>query len=424
MDWSSIKERAEAIGVNRVVLALAVARMGDAIGNAILMVVLPLYVDVLPSPLVSVSEPMRVGFLLSVYGFVAAVVQPIVGIWSDRMGRRKWLIQLGLVVMAASTVAFNFAGTYSHLFWLRAGQGLGLALTIPASMALLTSSTVRESRGGSMGIYTTARMTGLAVGPLIGGGLHDLFGFSAAFYTGAAAIAIGFLVVQFVIHENPTSQSKSKVRHSQSPSARPALDSSRDEPAMSMFDPAILVLAFATAAMAAAFTMMSTLEKQFNARLHETAFTFSIAFSALMVTRLIFQLPLGRLSDRIGRKPLVISGLVLMAPSTALLSFVGTTWELTGLRLVQGIAAAAIAAPAFAHAGDLTRGGSEARHMSMVTGGFTLGVAIGPLLAGLLAPIAFDLPFLIGGALCLIAAWTVHRHAPETTGIRADANHV
>jgi MFS family permease len=215
MTWSNIKERAERVGFNRVVLALSFARMGDAIGNAILMVVLPLYVDVLPSPSFAVSEPMRVGFLLSVYGFVAAVVQPIVGIWSDRMGRRKWLIQLGLIVMAASTVAFVFAGTYSHLFWLRAGQGLGLALTVPASMALLTS---------------------------------------------------------------------------------------------------------------------------------------------------------------------------------------------------------------FAHAGDLTLGGSEAQHMSIVTGGFTLGVAIGPLLAGLLAPIAFDLPFLIGGTLCLIAAWTVHRHAPETTGQNAPSN--
>ncbi|HEX5470902.1 MAG TPA: MFS transporter, partial [Lacipirellulaceae bacterium] len=264
MNWSSIKERAEGMGVNRVVLALSVARMGDAIGNAILMVILPLYVDVLPSPLVPVPEPMRVGFLLSMYGFVAAVVQPMVGIWSDRMGRRKWLIQSGLLVMAASTLAFNFAGTYLHLFWLRAGQGLGVALTIPASMALLTSGTARENRGGSMGIYTTARMTGLAFGPLVGGALHDLFGFSAAFYVGAAAIAFGFVAVQLVIHETPTEPVADTHPQPQPKPQRPLQAEARAQNSgwiretIHVLDPAILVLAFATTAMATAFTMMST----------------------------------------------------------------------------------------------------------------------------------------------------------------------
>jgi MFS family permease len=406
MSGSGLKERARRIGANRVVLALSFARLGDAVGNTILMVVLPLYVDVLPSPLVSASETMRVGFLLAVYGLVAAVVQPLVGMLSDHMGRRKWLVQLGLAVMATATFSFDFAGTYSQLLWMRAAQGLGVALTVPAAMALLASGTVRETRGGSMGIYTTARMIGLGVGPLVGGGLHDLFGFSAAFYTGAAAIALSLVIVQLGVHERPVRPSNQPPKH--------------HSHAVRFFDRSMLALGFATAVMSATFTMMSTLEKQFNERLNESAFAFSLAFSALMLTRLVFQIPFGRLSDRIGRKPLVIIGLVLLAPSTALLGFAASTWELAGLRLVQGLAAAAVAAPSFALVGDLTHGGSEARHMSVVTSGFTLGIAVGPLLAGVLAPIVFHLPFIVGGVLCLLAAWAVHRFAPETTGRRAE----
>ena len=104
---------------------------------------------------------------------------------------------------------------------------------------------------------------------------------------------------------------------------------------------------------------MVTLEKQFNTRLHQTAVGFSIAFSALMVTRLFFQFPLGRLSARIGRKPLIIAGLVAIAPATALMGVVNSTALLTGLRLFQGLASAAIAAPAFALAGDLSDAGGE-----------------------------------------------------------------
>ena len=166
--------------------------------------------------------------------------------------------------------------------------------------------------------------------------------------------------------------------------------------------------------MAAVFTMMSTLEVQFNDRLHQTAFAFSVAFSALMVSRLLAQIPLGHLSDRIGRKPLIVLGLLLMAPASALLGEVTSTFQLTGLRLIQGLASAGIAAPAFALAADLSKVGGEGRQMSVITMGFGLGIAVGPLIAGVLAVVFFELPFLIGGALSLLAAWIVHRYVPET----------
>ncbi|MEJ2721235.1 MAG: MFS transporter, partial [bacterium] len=144
------------------------------------------------------------------------------------------------------------------------------------------------------------------------------------------------------------------------------------------------------------------------------AFAFSVAFSALMVTRLMSQIPVGHLSDHIGRKPLIIIGLLLMAPTTALLGYVTTTFQLTGLRLIQGLASAGIAAPSFALAADLSKVGGEGRQMSIVTMGFGLGIAAGPLIAGVLAVVSFELPFLIGGGLSVVAAWIVHRYVPET----------
>jgi len=129
---------------------------------------------------------------------------------------------------------------------------------------------------------------------------------------------------------------------------------------------------------------------------------------------ILFQVPLGRLSDRIGRKPLLVSGLLLMGPATALLGFTTTTAQLIGLRLLQGLAGAAIAAPAFAVAADLSSAGAEGRQMSVVTTGFGLGIALGPLLAGVLAIHSFELPFVIGGAMCLAGAWVVVRWVPET----------
>jgi MFS family permease len=385
-----------AAGANRLVVALSVARLSDALGNSILFVAIPLYVAELPSPWFPLPESVRVGILISLYGFVAAAFQPLLGGLGDRLRRRKLLIEIGLILMAAGTLAFAFAGRFVDLVALRAVQGLGVAAVIPAAMALMTLGSAHETRGGSMGIYTTLRMVGFAVGPLLGGLLLSRLGFNAVFYTGAAFVALGLLLVHFWVEEIPGAASSS----------------SRWE--WRLVPAGILGAGFATFVMASAFSMMLTLEKQFNARLHETVVGFSVAFSALMVSRLLLQLPLGWLSDRIGRKPVIIGGLLLMMPSTALLGFVRTTLQLTVTRVVQGAASAGIAAPAFALAADLAKSGDEGRQMSIATMGFGFGLAAGPLIAGALDLFFFQLPFLVGGVMSLLGAWVVYRHVPET----------
>ena len=103
-----------------------------------------------------------------------------------------------------------------------------------------------------------------------------------------------------------------------------------------------------------------------------------------------------------------------MCPATILLGIAGSLTQLIIYRLIQGIAAAGIAAPAFAVAADLSRTGGEGRQMSIITMGFGLGIAAGPLVAGLLAVIFFELPFITLGILSLGSVWIVYRYMPET----------
>lgn len=392
---------AESVGGNRIVLALSVARLADALGNSILFILIPLYVARLPAPQFPFPESVLVGLLISLYGIVTAIAQPIMGALSDRMGRRKPFIQAGLLVIAAGTLAFVMAQRFTDLLLIRSFQGLGVALTVSASVGLMATATEKRTRGGSMGIYTALRLVGFAVGPLIGGSLHVLFGFNAAFYAGAAFIVLSMTLVHLWLPD---------VRVARSPyPARPAGIIGRE-----LFTSGIVGLGVATFTMAAAFSMMVTLQNEFNERLNQTALAFSVAFSALMVSRLLLQVPLGRLSDRIGRKPLIVAGLILMGPATALLGESGTTLQLIGIRLLQGVASAAIAAPTFALAADLTSAGSEAQQMSIITMGFGLGTALGPLIAGILAVVFFELPFFIGGLMALIGAWVVYQYVPES----------
>lgn len=402
-----IFDKLERIGGNRAVIALSAARLGDAVGNSILFIVLPIFVANLPAPWIPFPETVRVGLLIALFGLVNSILQPFAGAFIDRIGWRKPFILSGLVLMAGATLGFVLVGRFTDLLLMRALQGIGVALTIPAALALMTGSSQKETRGGSMGIYTTSRMVGFAAGPLIGGALYDNFGFNAAFFVGAGFIVAAIILVQLWVQEEPPKASQ------QNPGKFRIIDPS-------LLSAGILGVAFATFVMASGFTMMSALENQFNERLNMSAFMFSIAFSALLFSRIFTQVPLGRLSDRIGRKPLIVAGLILMAPATALLGYTASVTQLTILRLLQGIGSAAVAAPAFAVAADLAKAGGEGRQMSIITMGFGLGIALGPLLAGVLAVYSFVLPFIVGGALSLLGAWVVFQFVPETVNRRED----
>jgi len=399
-------EKLERIGGNRVVIALSAARLGDAIGNSILFIVLPLFVAKLPAPSFPVPETVRVGFLIATFGLVNAVLQPFAGALIDRVGRRKPFILLGLSMLGVATLGYIFTSRFSHLLYLRIFQGIGVALTIPAALALMVGSSKKETRGGSMGIYTTSRMIGLGMGPLIGGALFDRYGVEAAFYAGSVFIIVAIILVQLWVKEKPVPSASTTKR----PVKFQIINTK-------LLTPGIFGVSFATLVMAGSFSMMAALEDQFNERLGMSAFVFGLAFSALLFSRVFTQVPLGRLSDRIGRKPLIIGGLVLMAPITAMLGYATSATELIILRLIQGFASAGVAAPAFAIAGDMAQEGGEGRQMSFITTGFGLGVALGPLLAGILAVHSFTLPFAIGGLICLPGAWVIHHYVPETVNI-------
>jgi len=391
------------------VIALSFARMADALGNSLLIIILPLYIAAQPSPLFDLPTELLVGVAISLYGFIFALSQPFWGYASDRLGKRKPFILAGLLLMMGATLGFMFADRYLWIIVLRSLQGVAVAMIIPSVLVLISRATVKRTRGNAMGVYSTFRMVGFATGPLLGGILHVKFGFNSAFIVGAAFLVVAMILVQLTVKEE-VSEAEVPGAGDDSPATPSPDEASRILPSAT-----ILGLMVSTIVLACSLSMISALENEFNDRLSQTAIGFGVAFSALTLSRLFVQIPIGRLSDRIGRKVLIIGGLLALAPLTVLFGYVTTTAQLVGLRLLQGVATAGVAAPAFALAGDLAKKGGEGRDMSFVTMGFGLGMGLGPLLAGGLAGyVGFKVPFYVVGGFCLVAAAWVWRWAEES----------
>jgi len=135
------------------------------------------------------------------------------------------------------------------------------------------------------------------------------------------------------------------------------------------------------------------------------------------LAQFIFTPILGSLSDRFGRKPIIIVSLLIEALSLALTGFAGSLVVLLIARFIGGIGASNIGS-AQAVVADVTPPEGRARGMGMIGAAIGLGFVIGPAIGGLLSPIGPAVPFIVAMAVAIVNALLVMMFLPETHKVR------
>jgi MFS family permease len=168
---------------------------------------------------------------------------------------------------------------------------------------------------------------------------------------------------------------------------------------------------------------LSAIEPEVNERLGQGPVWFAVEFVALIAALAALQPFVGRASDRMGRRPFILGGLVALVPTTVGQGFVTTPWEMILMRMLQGGAGAFIFAPALALAGDYARTGASGAQLSVLTVAFGLGIAAGQLTAGAFVGYGFAVPFVIGGVLAAGAVVLVRTQVPAPSVHGAGGTH-
>ncbi len=421
----------DALGVNPQVLALALARMSESVGNSFLIVVLPLFIasDFVTGGTFGLTEVFITGLVLSIFGFVNSPLQPFTGRLSDRTGRRKVFVLFGLVLIAVAGVGYAFATTYWHLIGLRVFQGVAGAFIIPTTVALVNDLATDGNRGGNMGTYNTFRLVGFGVGPVAAGGVVAagpfsipvgtttvvVSGFDAAFYFAASTAVVAFLLVLTLIRDPDIEPTESD---------RSFLDALavRDPAGAQLLDP-VFALAVVSFFMAVGLAVFATLGDIVNTELDQGADMFGLQFAAFVLAQIFLQAPIGRATDYYGRKVFILVGTVLLVPTTLAqglvpdyalgLGLLSDPWVMFVARFFQGVAGAMVFAPALALAGDIARDGESGTTLSVLTMAFGFGVAAGPLLSGYLVAWGFVVPFAFAAGLAAVGVVIVVTQVSE-----------
>jgi MFS transporter, DHA1 family, solute carrier family 18 (vesicular amine transporter), member 1/2 len=130
-----------------------------------------------------------IGIMFACYAVAFLVTTPLVGVPSDRFGRKTPMLA-GLAGLFASTLLFAFSSDMTVLMIARALQGVSAAATWTAGLALVADMFPAESRQMATGIALTGSIAGTLLGPLFGGFLYDFGGYLLPFLAAAGLVLV------------------------------------------------------------------------------------------------------------------------------------------------------------------------------------------------------------------------------------------
>ena len=382
-----------------------------AVGFGLISPVLPAYARSFDVGVAAASV------IVSAFAFFRLAFAPAGGALVGRLGERPVYLA-GLLIVAASSFATAFAHSYVQLLIYRGLGGIGSTMFTISAMALLVRLSPPGARGRVSSAYGSAFLIGGMIGPVLGGLLAG-YGMRAPFIVYAAALVVAAIVVAVGL-------GGARLRPAEHHATREVmtLREAWESPVYRA------VLGSAVANGWTNFGVRNAVLPLLSAAVLERPWVAGATLAAGAVGTAATLQVSGRLADRLGRRPLVISGLLVMGTAMALLGLANhpglpqgaAIGALLGLSLIAGVGAGLVNPGQQAAVADVIgherNGGKVLSTFQMAQDG---GAIVGPIVVGFVADrLGFGTAFLVTGVVCGLGVlpWL---HAPEPLGLHAPA---
>ncbi|MBA3650828.1 MAG: MFS transporter [Chthoniobacterales bacterium] len=154
------------------------------------------------------ADVIEVQWVIEAYALLLAAFLLTGGSLGDEFGRRRVFLG-GIVLFAAASAWCGFAATIGQLIAARAAQGLGAALLVPGSLAIISSSFPPEERGRAIGTWSGFSAITAAIGPVLGGWLIEHVSWRAVFFIN---VPLALLVIAIALWRVPETSNPEKAR--------------------------------------------------------------------------------------------------------------------------------------------------------------------------------------------------------------------
>ncbi|WP_068156529.1 MFS transporter [Rhodococcus phenolicus] len=332
--------------------------------------------------------------VVSAFAAMRLAFAPASGALVQKLGERPVYIT-GVLIVALSTGACAFAANYWQLLVFRGLGGIGSTMFTVSALGLIIRIAPPDARGRVSGLYATSFLLGNIGGPLVGGALVG-FGLRVPFVIYAVALLLAAAVVGISLRGSalaepaaadgaPTVRLRDALRE---PIYRAALGSN-------------LANGWAVYGVRVAMMPLFVVEV-----LKRDASLAGVALTVFAVGNALVLMWSGRLSDRHGRRPFVLVGLLVCGVGTIGMGLTDDVALFFVTSLVAGIGSGLLGPPQQAAVADVVgskaRGGPVLAAFQMTA---DVGSVVGPIVGGLLAEhLSYGVAFTVTGAMLLAAA--------------------
>ena len=344
------------------------------------------------------------GVSLGVTPAVNALVSPFWGRLADRFGRKIMVVR-SLAACAVAMAAMAFVTRPWHVFGLRAMLGLltgygGLTVTMAAESA------PPESVPVAIGTVQTAQRLGQAVGPVIGGVLAGLLGLRIAFIVTAAFYAVA-LVLVFVLYDDNAAHTRPKE------TAERGRVSFRSVLAFENFL-LLMFVVFSIQFVDRSFgPVLPLFIEQRGIGAARVPMVAGTLFSMVAIAGALGHHFCARLLKRFSPRVVISAGAAAACAGTAAIAAASNVWLMGGAMIVFGGGIGAAMTAAYSAAASLIPAGVHGTGFGVLTSASLIGMAVSPIVAGLLGSTSIRGVFVVDAATMAILALLVQRKMIE-----------
>ncbi len=350
--------------IKKIFPILALSIFSAMLGVGIIAPLLPLYAEDLG------ASSLWIGIIFASFSISRTIFMPLIGRLSDRNGRKPFL-SLGLLFYSAISLGYIWAGSVPELAIIRFVHGAAAGTIIPIAQAYVGDISPQGEEGKWMGYFNASFFTGFGIGPLMGGVLTEHFGMTVAFSAmGALNLLAFFLVVLWLPEIKAKKLNKEERRRLPNPLSSNLVRG---------------LFSFRLAFSVGRGILVSFLPIFGAAYAGLGPTHIGILITVVVLIMSVLQVLTGGIADKFNKRTLVILGSLVNVIFLTLIPLTHSFIPLLLLCILGGIGGA-LAMPA-ASALNVEEGrkfgmGSTLGAFAMA---FSIGMAAGPLSAGLLA---------------------------------------
>jgi MFS family permease len=343
---------------------------------------LPLYIGEIG------GNSQQIGIVMGAFAIGLLCFRPWLARLADSRGR-KLVLLIGMSAVAFAPLGYLVTASMPMLIGVRAFHGISIAAFALAYSALVIDFSPVDQRGELIGYMSLVNPLGLAIGPALGGFLHEWAGYTPAF---SIAAVMGMLGLAFT----------SQVQEPRRANNTSASGSTQQSYWSMLFSPRIRTPALVLFLIGMAFGTLSTfvplLFKESNITLNVGLFYTAAAIASFM-TRLVA----GRASDRFGRGPFISLSLLLYAIAMVLLWQAATPNAFLLAGFLEGAGAGVLIPMMAALMADRSNPNERGRTFSLCMVGFDIGIALaGPLLGTIATQTGYRYIFGVSAGLAFL----------------------